>query len=157
MRTTGGVVVVVLSSLLWACSTAAPSTGCSTDQDCTNAAAPKCAPQGRCVACAVDAHCPDFTTCQDNFCVLDCSKPERCPGACGSDAQCSGATPRCVHGTHLWDSHCAACLPQTLAPDGIDNCPSGQHCGDAYTCELSCTVDMDCPSGVCQAHYACQR
>jgi Cys-rich repeat protein len=132
---------------------------CLTHADCTDPSRPVCdLASHSCVRCVVDANCPAGNVCRNNTCTPGCSSNQPCPQGqvcspggqcvqCVSDAQCSGATPRCHSATNT----CVACLP---GPG--DNCPVGQYCRADFVCERGCKTGADCPSGVCLADHSCQ-
>lgn len=74
----------------------APAGLCLDDLVCPGRA-PICDGIGRCVACAVDAHCPAAERCDDTRCVPD--------GACAADADCPGARV-CLDGICLPNAGC---------------------------------------------------
>jgi hypothetical protein len=64
---------------------------------------------------------------------------------CLTDADCSGATPRCELVGHT----CVECLP------GGGACPAGQYCTDALHCEQGCERATDCNSQRCLPTHEC--
>lgn len=131
---------------------------CIGASDCHDPMKPVCDPTSHtCVRCAGDSDCPAGSVCTNNACVPGCSASHPCPTGqvctaggqcvqCESDANCSGATPRCDVGSHT----CVPCLP-----GASDNCPAGQYCRNDFVCERGCKTGADCPSGVCQADHSC--
>lgn len=137
-----------LRSLIVICVAAVSAMGAEGGCDCNNSDPVNpnvCSP-----VCAVGS------TCQNGTCVAQCS-PSSCPSGvcltatqcaeCSSDAQCGGATPRCL----VAANRCVACLA-----GASDNCGPTAYCDTTtYTCQRGCNFANECNSGVCQANHEC--
>ena len=129
--------------LLSACNCNVAAGTCTTQQDCTNLAAPKCDDKGLCVACVVDEHCVEGFECLNGACQPGCrTDTDRCPTrlckagvgcvACLLDSQC-GAGMVCANN---------ACVPGCSAQN--PTCPSGLTCDAARGQCVECTDSTSC-------------
>lgn len=128
---------------------------CLANTDCRDPSKPICdTTNNTCVRCVVDSQCPAGNVCTNHACVPGCNANQPCPAGqvcgangqcvqCTTDANCSGATPRCDTTTN----RCVPCLP-----GATDNCPMGQYCRADFVCERGCKSGADCPSGMCVNH-----
>jgi hypothetical protein len=155
-----GLALLAVASVLIACGPSTPNHGelpdlsvaampCTPDS-CKSTPNPVCDnATHQCVDCLMDADCPSGNLCSNKACVPGCSMSHGCPdggglcvkgmcSACKSDADCSGATPRCDTNSGL----CVECLPTN------DNCGDGKYCGivnGAYKCQTGCGDVSMCP------------
>ena len=149
-------VVASLFTVLSGCTCGVPGTTCSTEQDCTNPAAPKCDDKGLCAACVLDEHCAEGFLCLNGACEPGCrSDNDRCPmGVCKPGAGCVA----CV-----LDSQCGAgmvcannaCVPGCSAQNPA--CPSGLVCDTTRGQCVECLDSSGCPNAPLtrlQPHHA---
>src|SRR5580692_4273166 len=100
------------------------------DNTTCSAPTPKCdVATSTCVACLAAGDCmPGYICGTNDTCEQGCSSTQPCPTGqvcnmggcvqCTTDANCSGATPRCNTTTNT----CVQCLP------AMDNCGTDQYC-----------------------------
>lgn len=105
----------------------APQQNCSSDEDCSDPAAPHCdLATGMCEACLVDAHCEADFVCFQFECVPKCF----------SDADCEAPAGHCSP-----EGVCLECLEDAHCPmDEV--CSSAPGVGEC----VECIVDEDCPA-----------
>lgn len=140
---------------------------CAADVDCPRAA-PRCAPDGACVACLLDADCADP---QKPYCSAsgDCVE-------CTLDVECGGAKPRCFVPSSdmpppampaptmpapMMPAPTTSPPPYTCVECATDrDCthdPTRSRCDAARARCVTCLVDADCPAGEhCAKDETCQ-
>lgn len=135
--------------------------GCLTTADCGTSGVRVCGAGNQCVVaagrCETAATCLPGESCVNTYCKdAPCTKDEECrtglicaggvcqaPYGCGSDAECSGDTPRCRSN----DRACVECLDKS-------DCGENELCDPAGTCkQVVCTDDAECEGSA----PACER
>lgn len=176
------VAVVAALAFLQSCSCGGPAGACKTTADCSDPAAPHCAPMlGACVACLDDTMCPVGQVCNvSGQCQAGCDGTSCTMGlVCNADAGacvgcltnancataqlplCNPATQTCVGCLSATDCHdplhpvCDPTSNSCVACITDANCPAGQVC-NATSCVPGCTATHGCPTGaVCGPRGTC--
>jgi MYXO-CTERM domain-containing protein len=127
-----GGIIAVSFAIAFACGSlvraeTAPQWNCSSDEDCSDPAAPHCdLSTGMCEACLVDAHCEADFVCHQYECIPKCF----------GDADCEAPTAHCSP-----EGVCLECLDDAHCPVG-ELCLSEPGVGEC----VECIVDEDCPA-----------
>lgn len=144
--------LLAVALFLSSCACNVGANSCTTEQDCTNPAAPKCDSNGICAACVIDEHCAEGFQCLNGSCEPGCaSDTDRCPGGiCKAGVGCVSC---------ILDSQCGAgmictanntCVPGCSAQN--PTCPSGLACDPALGQCVECLDSTSCtnpPLTVC--------
>jgi hypothetical protein len=111
---------------------------CVSDDDCPRPAAPRCAPDHRCVACLSGADCPagSFACCGD-----------QCVDTSADTANCGGCARACSVGLS-----CCAGACTDLATDPLHCGACGQACDTLHSVGASC-VGASCQYAGCTAGW----
>eukprot|EP00899_Mesostigma_viride_P009107 jgi/Mesvir1/18198/Mv09482-RA.1 len=148
--------------------------GCLKNSDCSSPSAPFCGAQRTCVACTLDAHCPDLDGILCNN-IAQCSPAGVClqnvAPPCSSGVVCDYAANRCVQPCAA-DADCnptgAVCANYRRCKVSTGLCYSSSEdpCfRDGMLCDVAadvcraptCALDMDCDDGsFCTGQEACK-